>query len=221
MQYLPSHLRSLSGFNPNGPGIFGCFVISLWAMLLWSYFSDCLHFLHYFFLQLYSSSSFYAGKQIANPLGFLRSAQNWLHFFHAGRIRLALKPSASEESYFALCTAQVTQALLSALRKAVPEKSKALAKKTFSYPLCYNDEAQDTGKLIYFFPTCYLLSGTKTQSCIMSYCLCFALLWIPSKPTEWLIDYECMVIIHIICIAYFSPCLSFLPLIFTSSGGSR
>lgn len=55
----------------------------------------------------------------------LRSAQNWLHFVSIGRIRFALKPNASEKSLSALCAEQMTQALSSTLRKAVPEESKA------------------------------------------------------------------------------------------------
>lgn len=57
VQNLPAHLRSLSRFNPNRPGI-PCICLFHRAILLGRYFSDYLHFL-YFFLQLYSSSFFF------------------------------------------------------------------------------------------------------------------------------------------------------------------
>lgn len=123
MQNLLAHFTSLSRFNPNRHGIPGV-CLFYQAMLLWRYFSDYLHCLQYFF----PSAIFFiillnAGKQIVNPLGFeevLRTASTAID-----RIRVSLKPTASEKSPSALCTVQVTQASPCTLRKAVPGKIKA------------------------------------------------------------------------------------------------
>lgn len=124
MQYLPTHFRCLSRFNPNRPGIFW-FCLFFMSNAVTKLFLRLPSLFTVFFSSIVFFTIFLCRKTNSKSIGVLRSAQNWLHFVNVGRIRFALKPTASEKSHSALCIEQVTQTLFSALRKAVPEKCKA------------------------------------------------------------------------------------------------
>lgn len=119
MRYLPTHLWVPSRFNPNRPGIFWFCLFFMSSAVMKLFLGLSSLFTVFFFTIFFFVFS--CKKTNSWSIGVL-SAQNWLYFVNVGTIRDALKPTASEKSH---CAVQVTQALLSALRKAISEKRKA------------------------------------------------------------------------------------------------
>lgn len=129
-----------------------------------------------FFSEVVSFMIFLCRTTNGKSIGVLNSGQNWLHFVNIGRIRFALKPTASKKSHSALCVVQVTGALLSTAGKAFPGKNKAAGlwyRRNFLiiYSTMMRHRIQ-TG--LYISSWLFICNEGQNQSPTLSHCLCFA-----------------------------------------------